>query len=292
MDKPVISIVIVSWNCWEFLPACLDSIFRQIVPEKEVILIDNDSSDETAQKVSQQYPQVKLIVNPHNSGYARASNQGIKEAQGEFVVLLNPDTVLQPESLSKMGQFMKENPEVGALGPQLLNPDGSIQPSCRRFPTYSTLVWEFTGLSRLFPSHPLFGSWRMGDFDFQEMREVGQPMASALLIRKKVTEVIGLMDEGFRMFFNDVDYCLRIRQAGFKIVYCPQAKLIHHLGGATRKRRLARIFLSHWGFFQYLKKHHSTGFKLIPLMVSGAGLLVSAIIRAIASPLTSIYRKR
>ncbi|OGC92950.1 MAG: hypothetical protein A2142_01865 [candidate division Zixibacteria bacterium RBG_16_48_11] len=292
MDKPVISIVIVSWNCWEFLPAGLDSIFQQIVPEKEVILIDNDSSDGTAQKVSQQYPQVKLMVNPHNSGYARACNQGMREAQGEFVLLLNPDTVLQPESLFKMGQFMKDNPGVGAVGLQLLNPDGSIQPSCRRFPTYSTLIWEFTGLSRLFPSHSLFGSWRMEDFDFQEIREVDQPMASALLVRKKVTETVGLMDERFKMFFNDVDYCLRIRQAGFKIVYYPHAKLIHHLGGATRKRRLARIILSHWGFFQYLKKYHSSGFKLIPLIMSGAGLLVSAIIRVIATPLASMYRKR
>ena len=292
MSNPEISIVIVSWNCWEFLPAGLDSIFQQIVPEKEVIVIDNDSSDGTAQKVSQQYPQVKLIVNPHNSGYARACNQGIKEAQGDFVLLLNPDTLLQPESLSKMGQFMKDNPEVGALGPQLLNPDGSIQPSCRRFPTYSTLIWEFTGLSRLFSSHPLFGSWRMGDFDFQEGREVDQPMASALLIRKRVTEAVGLMDERFKMFFNDVDYCLRIRQAGFKIVYYPPAKLIHHLGGATRKRWLARIFFSHGGFFQYLKKHHSSGFKLIPLIMFGAGLILSAILRVVAAPFTYLYGKR
>lgn len=292
MDKPVISIVIVSWNCWEFLPASLDSIFRQIVPEKEVILIDNDSSDETAQKVSQHYPQVKLIVNPHNSGYARACNQGMREAQGEFILLLNPDTVLQPESLSMMGQFMKDNPEVGALGPQLLKPDGSIQPSCRRFPTYSTLIWEFTGLSRLFPSHPLFGSWRMGDFGFQEIREVDQPMASALLIRKKVTETVGLMDERFKMFFNDVDYCLRIRQAGFKIVFYPQVRIVHHLGGATRKRRVVRILLSHEGFFRYLRKYHSDGFKLIPLIIFGAGLILSAVIRITAIPFTSLYGKR
>jgi len=292
MSNPEISIVIVSWNCWEFLPACLDSIFLQIVPEKEVVLIDNDSSDETAQKVSQQYPQVKLIVNPHNLGYARACNQGIREAKGEFILLLNPDTLLQSESLSRMYNFMKDNPEVGALGPQLLNPDGSIQPSCRRFPTYSTLVWEFTFLSKLFPAHPIFGSWRMGDFDFKDLREVDQPMASALLIRKKVTETVGLMDESFRMFFNDVDYCLRIRQAGFKIVFIPQAKIVHHLGGSTKKRRVARVFLSHSGFFQYLEKHHSAGFKLIPLIMSGAGLFISAVIRTMASPLTSIYRKR
>ena len=132
----------------------------------------------------------------------------------------------------------------------------------------------------------------MGDFDFQEMREIDQPMASALLVRKKVTESVGFMDERFKMFFNDVDYCLRIKQAGFKIVYCPPAKIVHHLGGATRKKRLARIFLSHWGFFQYLKKHHSSGLKFIPLIVCGAGLILSAIIRVITVPFISMYGKR
>jgi hypothetical protein len=292
MANPMVSIVIVTWNSWEYLPACLDSIFSQREVDKEVLVIDNDSGDGSAEKLSKSYPQVKSIANTRNSGYAKACNQGMKEAKGEFILLLNPDTVLRAGSLTKMIAFMTQNPEMGALGPQLLNLDGTVQPSCRRFPTYTTLLWEFTGLSRLFPKHPVLGSWRMGDFDFQKEREVDQPMASALLIRKRVKEDVGLMDERFPMFFNDVDYCRRIKQANFEIVYFPEAKVFHHLGGSTRKRKATMIIYSHGGFFQYLEKYHSRGLDRLLLLLSGIVLTLTGLMRIIFLPFGTILGKR
>lgn len=292
MANPKISIVIVAWNSWKYLPACLDSIFAQTEVNKEIIVIDNDSRDGSSERLSKSYPQVKLIANTRNLGYARACNQGMKEAKGEFILLLNPDTVLQAGSLAAMLGFMTKNSEVGALGPQLLNLDGTIQPSCRRFPTYRTLLWELTGLSRLLPTHPVFGSWRMGDFDFQKSREVDQPMASALLVRKEVKESVGLMDERFAMFFNDVDFCYRIKQAGFKIVYYTESKVFHHLGGSTRKRKALMIIHSHWGFLRYLQKYHSGGLDKLLLLLSPIVLTLTGLIRIIFLPFGAIFGKR
>ncbi len=292
MVNPKVSIVIVAWNSWKYLPACLDSIYAQKEIDKEVTVIDNGSRDGSSEKLSKSYPQVKLIANTRNLGYARACNQGMKEAKGEFILLLNPDTVLQEDSMATMLEFMTKSPEVGALGPQLLNFDDTIQPSCRRFPTHTTLLWEFTGLSRLFPKHPVFGSWRMGDFDFQRIREVDQPMASALLIRKEVTEKVDLMDQSFVMFFNDVDYCYRIKQASFKIVYYPDAKVFHHLGGSTKERKALMIIHSHWGFFKYLQKYHSRGLDKLLLVLSAIVLTFTGLIRIIFLPFGAFLGKR
>lgn len=292
MDRAEVSIVIVSWNSWEYLPACLGSIFKQINPKLEVILVDNDSEDGTPKEVSRLFPQVRLISNPRNLGYARACNQGLRMANAEFVLLLNPDAILHPDSLSKLMEYIKKNRSVGAVGPQLVSAEGRIQPSCRRFPNYLTLVWEFTGLSKLFPQSKIFGSWRMGDFDFQREREVDQPMASALLVRRSVVETVGWLDERFGMFFNDVDFCFRIKQAGFKIVYFPEAKVTHHLGASTQKRKVAMISQTHLGFFKYLQKYHSCGLESSLLLLFGAGLLFSAILRIFSLPFKKILGKR
>ncbi|OGC77855.1 MAG: hypothetical protein A2Z27_04800 [candidate division Zixibacteria bacterium RBG_16_50_21] len=292
MDEPKVSVVIVSWNSWEFLPACLDSILAQRGPSLGIIVVDNNSSDGTPQKLARLYPQVKMKVNPRNLGYAKACNQGMKESTGEFILLLNPDTVLHPQILHKMLDFLRTNPQTGAVGPQLLDVYGKVQPSCRRFPGYLTLIWELTGLSRVLPHCRIFGAWRMGDFDFQSTREVDQPMASALLVTRKAIEKLGLMDERFKMFFNDVDFCFRIKARGFKIFYLPEAMVTHHLGGSTSKRKGAMIFYSHLGFFRYLQKHHSKGFKFLLLLVSGILLSIAALVRWTFLPFKILFGKR
>ncbi len=271
-----LSIVIVTWNSQEFIRNCLDSIFlSQVNFSSEVIVVDNNSSDETAKTVEQLYPQVNLIQNKKNSGYAKGNNQGIEESRGEYILLLNPDTQVLEDSLSLMYRFMEENPNTGALGPKLLNPDKTVQPSCREFPTFSTLIWEFSGLSRLFPKSPIFGRWRMGYFDFDRQRETDQPMASCLMLRRAALEDVGIFDEDFAMFFNDVDLCYRIKKGGWKIYFYPEARVVHHKGGSTRKAKARMIWLSHWAFYKFFKKH-KTGLAnhlllflfLIPLILS------------------------
>jgi len=250
------SIVIVTWNSQDFIRNCLDSVL--LLPDRvrcEVIVVDNASCDQTANIVREFYPEANLIENKANLGYARANNQGIEQAQGRYLLLLNPDTQLMDDSLSSMYELMEGNPRIGAVGPKLLNPDGSTQPSCREFPRFSTLIWEFTGLSRLFPKSKIFGGWRMGYFAFDRAGEVDQPMASCLMLRRETLEEIGVFDEAFSMFFNDVDLCFRIKEAGWKIYFEPEAHVIHHGGASTRKAKRKMIWLSHLAFYKFFSKH-------------------------------------
>jgi len=281
-----LSIVIVTWNSQGFIRNCLDSIFlSQGNFTSEIIVVDNGSVDETAKIVEQLYPQVNLIQNKKNLGYAKANNQGIEKAKGEYILLLNPDTQVLEDSLSLIYEFMEENPKIGALGPKLLNPDESIQSSCREFPTFSTLIWEFSGLSRLFPTSRVFGRWRMGYFNFDEQRETDQPMGSALMLRRATLEDVGAFDESFVMFFNDVDLCFRIKKGGWKIYFYPEAKVIHHKGASTRKVRAKMIWLSHLAFYKFFKKHKTGLANRLLLFLLLIPLVLSAWVRTLFSHL-------
>jgi GT2 family glycosyltransferase len=274
------SIVIVTWNSQEFIRNCLDSIFlSQGNFTSEVIVVDNDSSDETAKIVEQLYPHVNLIQNKKNLGYAKANNQGIEKARGEYILLLNPDTQVLEDSLSLMYGFMEENPNIGALGAKLLNPDKSVQPSCREFPTFSTLIWEFSGLSRLFPRSRVFGRWRMGYFNFDKQRETDQPMGSCLMLRRATLEDVGAFDENFVMFFNDVDLCFRIKKGDWKIYFYPEAKVIHYKGASTRKAKPRMIWLSHLAFYKFFKKHKTGLVNRLLLFLLVIPLILSAWVR-------------
>jgi GT2 family glycosyltransferase len=256
----IVSVVIVTWNSREFVRNCLDSVLAANSScNTRVIVVDNASSDDTPRIVRGSYPQVTLIENKQNLGYAKANNQGIEKVRGEYILLLNPDTQLLENSLASMLKFMEENPQIGALGPKLLNPDRTSQPSCREFPTFSTLFWEFSGLSRLFPKSRVFGRWRMGYFAFDQKREVDQPMGSCLMVRTEALKEVGTFDEEFPMFFNDVDLCYRIKQGGWKIYFFPDAQVIHCRGASTRKAKRRMIWLSHLAFYRFFNKH-KTGF--------------------------------
>jgi len=275
-----LSIIIVTWNSQEFIRNCLDSIFlSQGNFSSEVIMVDNGSSDETAKIVEELYPQVNLIQNKKNLGYAKANNQGIEEARGEYILLLNPDTQVLEDALSLMYEFMEEHPELGALGPRLLNPDKSVQASCREFPTFSTLIWEFFGLSRLFPRSRVFSRWRMGYFNFDKQREVDQPMGSCLMLRRATLEDVGILDENFVMFFNDVDLCFRIKKSGWRIYFYPEAKVIHHKGASTRKAKVRMIWLSHLAFYKFFKKHTAGLANRLLLFLFLIPLILSAWVR-------------
>lgn len=274
-----LSIIIITWNSQEFAKECLDSIFSQEKMNFEVFVVDNNSLDKTCEIIRKGYPQVNLICNPKNLGYAKANNQALELAQGELILFLNPDTKLYSDTLRKMLDFMRGNPKVAALGPKLLNPDGSIQPSCREFPKYSTLLWEFAGLSRLFPKSKIFGAWKMGYFNHQETREVDQPMASALLVRKKVLDELGFLDESFPVFFNDVDLCYRIKQSNKKIIFYPDARLIHYKGKSVEMIKPQMIILSHLAFYRFFKKYKRGTIEQILNTIFAVPLCLSAGLR-------------
>jgi GT2 family glycosyltransferase len=277
-----LSIVIVTWNSQDHIRTCLDSIVRTETSIRcEILVIDNASSDRTVQVVEQSHPQVGLIPNRQNLGYAHANNQGIENSTGRYVLLLNPDTEIQGNALNSMLGFMEENPNIGALGPKLLNPDGSMQPSCREFPRFSTLLWEFSGLSRLFPRSKIFGRWRMGYFDFDRITEVDQPMGSCLMLKRETLNQVGSFDENFPMFFNDVDLCYRIKAAGWKIFFYSDAQVTHYRGASTSKAKRRMIWLSHLAFYRFFKKHKTGAGNRLLLLVLWIPLVLTALLRMI-----------
>lgn len=253
---PRISIVIVTWNSQDYIRPCLDSLFSQN-QDLEVIAVDNNSRDSTLNALREYGARIKIIENQSNLGFARAVNQGLKLAAGDYILLLNPDTVLTPGALGAMAGYLATHPKVWALGPQLLNIDGSVQRSCRQFPDGRIMFYEFTGLSKLFPKNKIFGRWRMGYFDHQTPAQVDQPMGACLIVKREILDKVGLLDEeNFPMFFNEVDWCLRISRAGGQLYFLPQAKVYHHHGASTRRVKRAMIISSHQSMIRYFAKHY------------------------------------
>lgn len=251
-----VSAIIVTWNSESDIAACLDSVLSAKSGPLEILVADNASQDGTPGLLRGYGKKIVLVENRENLGFARAVNQGLERARGEYLLLLNPDATLEPGALEEMLSFLDQRPQAGAVGPQLLNPDGTIQPSCREFPRPSHLFWKLFGLSKIFPRHPVFGSWRMGYFDHRSLREVDQPMGACLLVRGRAAHEIGPMDDGnFPMFFNEVDWCLRLKQHGWAIFFNPRARAVHRHGASTARDRGSMIVSSHKSLECYLDKY-------------------------------------
>jgi len=257
MINPELSIIIVSWNVKELLKGCLQSIFKfQNNLALEVIVVDNASSDSTVEMIKKEFPNVKVIANTNNLGFAAANNQGIKESTGEYLLILNPDTKIIKDSLKKMLDFIKQNNQVGIAGFKHVNPDFTLQPSVRRFPNFWPLFFILTKIYKIFPKLPAVEDYFAKDLDYKIPQPVDQVAGSCMLIRKKVLEQIGLFDEKFFIWFEEVDLCKRAKSAGLEVWYTPIAEIIHY-GGQSFNQKLT------WEkqklFFQsacyYFKKH-------------------------------------
>lgn len=224
-----LSIIIVSWNVKDLLRKCLESIYRETKNLKfEVFVVDNHSKDNTAEMVKQEFPKVNLIANQENVGFASACNQAIQEAKGDFVLLLNPDTEIIENALEKMVSFMKNHPKAGIAGCQVLNPDKTIQLSVRNFPTFSAMSLLMLKLHHLFQNLTALRKYLAKDFDSTKTQEVDQVMGAFFLIKYEVLKKIGLLDKNFYIWFEEVDYCKRVKNQGWKIYYTPEAKIIHY----------------------------------------------------------------
>ncbi|MBM3500566.1 MAG: glycosyltransferase family 2 protein, partial [Armatimonadetes bacterium] len=238
----LLSICIVNWNTRDYLRACLRSIRETIAHlDHETIVVDNASADGSAAMVAEEFPQVMLIANADNLKYAAGNNQALRAATGASKLLLNPDVVLKPGAVEELLAALDRHPKAGAVAPRLVHPDGSPQLSCRTFPDPPALAYEALGLARLFPHSRRFGAYRMSWWAHDDERRVDQPMASALLIRAAALEAVGLFDEDFPIFFNDVDLCRRLLDAGWEVWFTPRAEVIHHVGASTRQVRRAMI---------------------------------------------------
>lgn len=252
-----LSIVIVSFKVKSFLHDCLKSI-EHYPPNVtfDVFVVDNHSQDGTVDMVKKEFSWVKLIASQKNLGFAKGNNIALDHVEGEFVLLLNPDTEVLPHTLSTLVKTFRAYPHAGAMGPRLLNPDGSLQPSCKQFPRLRSLIFNHLFLDTLFPKHSVMGAYEMNGWSHDQFREVDQPMGAALIVRKKVIDEIGFMDERFYMFFDEVDWCYRIKQAGYKIYFTPATQIIHHGGQSIRQAEMRMSYYWHKSLKQFFAKHY------------------------------------
>ena len=255
-----LSVIIVSWNTRDLLRRCLDALKQELSGiDAEVFLVDNASADGSAEMVRKEHSWVRLIANDTNRGFAAANNQAIHESQGTYILLLNPDTEVKPGSLQTLLKFLPERRQAGVVAPQLLNSDGSIQRSCREFPTFLNMLYELVGFSRLFPNIETFRKYKMLDWNHDDERQVDQPEGACLLIRRKVIEEVGTLDEGFFMLFEEVDWCYRVKKAGWQIWFTPKAKVVHHYGQSIKQVKVPMIISSHKGLYRFWHKHYRQG---------------------------------
>ena len=254
-----LSILVPNWNTRDNLRSCLKSI-RETVGDisHEVIVVDNCSCDGSAGMVRSEFPEARLIGNDSNRGFSKAVNQAIRASCASWVLLLNSDITLCPRAVPTLLELMKKDKTIGLLAGQLLNPDGSVQYFCRRFPTMLTAFFENTFLQRLFPHNKILANFLMKEWKHDDFREVDQPPGCFWFLRRSVIDTVGLLDEKMFLFYSDVDFCLRMRKQGLRICFSPAAKAIHGLGVTIKKLVSSNPraeFLWHKDRFYYFRKH-------------------------------------
>ena len=270
-----LSIIIVNWNTRELLKNCLESIY-ETTPDfpVKVIVVDNASSDGSPEMIGSVFPLVQLVENRENAGFARATNQGIKLAETKYILLLNPDTVVLPGALNSLVDFMDTHHQAGAAGSRVLNPDGSLQTSCYVYPTLKSEFFRLFHLDSIF----LKTTYRMDRWDKEFPRAVDIIQGDCLLLRKTALDQVGLLDESFFIYSEDVDLCRRLQQASWEIYWVPQAQLIHY-GGQSTRQVAAEMFLKlYQGKTMYFRKHHGRmvafGYKILLAMAALPRLLL------------------
>ena len=245
---PSVSVSIVSFNTRDLLRECLRSLEeRRDEADLEVIVVDNGSTDGSAEMVRDEFPRVRLIEAGENLGYGRANNRALQEARGEFFWVLNSDTTVEPGTIGRMAEWMRAHADCGAVGARLVLPDGSTQASCAGDPGLWAMFMEQMYLDKLLPTNRITGAYAMTYWNYEERRAVPQVCGASLLVRREAWQQVGGFDPRFFMYFEDTDLCLRLREVGWAIWYLPEAPVRHHLGASSERdwRTRARMISSY-----------------------------------------------
>jgi N-acetylglucosaminyl-diphospho-decaprenol L-rhamnosyltransferase len=266
------SVVVVNWNVRDLLRRCLSSILEigdwrlevespgsNLQPPTsnlQIIVVDNASTDGSVEMLRAEFSAVQVIANEENRGFTAANNQGLAIARGRHLLLLNPDTEVVGDALATMTSYLDDHPEVGALGPQLHYPDGSLQSSRRCFPTFATALLESTIIQEWWPDNRILRRYYLADTPDDAIQPVDWLVGACLLVRREVYEQVGGLDEGFFMYSEEMDWCKRIKDAGWQIVYLPTATVIHHEGKSSEQVVAARHIHFQSSKVRYFRKHH------------------------------------
>jgi N-acetylglucosaminyl-diphospho-decaprenol L-rhamnosyltransferase len=284
-----LSIVIVNWNTKDLLRGCLASVYDSEGDFAfDTVVVDNCSGDGSAAMVSEEFPQVRLIESEINGGYAYANNQGLRCFQARYYLLLNPDTVLPPDALRKMLEFMDAHPEVGIAGPKLVMASGELDMACRRsFPTPENSFYKLFGLGRLFPESKRFGQYNLTYLDPDVVAEVDSVVGAFMMVRREVVEEVGSLDERYFMYAEDLDWAFRAKRAGWKVYYYPEVTVLHYKRQSSQQNKDKADYEFWRAMYIFYRKHYAqdTPFWLHYLVlgglsVLGRGRMLRTIIRA------------
>ncbi|MBM3404879.1 MAG: glycosyltransferase [Bacteroidetes bacterium] len=254
-----LSVIIVNYNVEYFLEQCLYSVRKALHGmDAEVIVVDNNSVDGSVKMVQSKFPDVRLIANKENTGFSKANNQAIRISKGESILLLNPDTIVESDTFSKVIAFMDEHPDAGGLGVKMIDGKGRFLPESKRgLPVPSVAFFKISGLSALFPKSRIFGRYHLGYLDKEKVHTVDILSGAFMLLRKQTLDQTGLLDESFFMYGEDIDLSYRIIQAGYKNYYFPHTRIIHYKGESTKKSSLNYIFMFYQAMIVFARKHFS-----------------------------------
>ena len=309
-----LSICIVTLNAMDYLRNCLRSIVEQAAyldlmesnssaatqpsdrptPGQgrlnfELIVVDNGSNDQTIHMLQKEFPATRLILNGKNDGFARPINQALRLSAGQYMLILNPDTIILPGALNELVEYLNSHPDVGICGPKVLNRDGSLQKACRRGVSRPWAAFSYhSGLSSLFPKSKFFGGYLLNYMDEDATHEVDGVSGSCMLIRRPVVEQVGYFDERFFAYQEDADYCFQVKKAGWKIVYNPKAQIIHYGGqGGSRVQPYRAIYEWHRSYYLYYRKNLAKDylflFNWFYYLLMGLKLLVTLIANVLRS---------
>ncbi len=262
MQARHLSVVIVNWNVKDLLRRCLNSVLEGLRSDNgqqlscQIVVVDNASDDGSVGMLREEFPHVHLIANKENLGFTRGNNQGIAFSNGRYVLLLNPDTEILGDALGEMVVYMEAHHRVGALGPQLLDPDGQVQSSRRRFPNLGTAYVESTFLQQWFPESDILKRYYVLDGSDDETQSVDWVVGACLLMRRETLEEVGLLDERFFMYSEELDWCYRAKELGWEVVYLPTAQVIHYVGKSSEQVLPLRHIQFQRSKVLFFKKHH------------------------------------
>ena len=250
MSAPKLSILVVNWNTETLLRNCLKSIYNDPnSSEWEVIVVDNNSDDGSVVMLERDFPDVVRVVSNENTGFVQGNYLALEKARADYLLLLNTDTEVEVGALGPLLEFMTDNPQAGAVGPKLLNRDGSLQLSCGISPSLAT---EFTNKMLL---HNLFPFFKLGRWDHAEIREVGWVTGACLMMRREVVAEMGFLDPALYMFYEDLEWCLRIGRKGWKVFYYPTSRVLHLGGQSTRQNLAEMLIISQQSLYYLFAKH-------------------------------------
>ena len=276
-----LSVVFLSYNTRDLTEQALRTVIDAAEGmEVEIFVVDNASHDGSADMVAEKFPDVKLLRNEENVGFAAGNNVALQQVVGEYVLIINTDTIVRRDTLRALAGFLDEHPEVGACGCKILDPDGTLQFDSRRgFPTPLAAFCKMSGLSRLFPNHPVISQYHMTYLDPEKTAEVEVLSGSCMMVRKSAMDQVGLLDEDYFMYGEDIDWCYRIHKAGWKIFYVPTTEIIHFRGESGRRVPLRILYRKSQAMSIFVNKHMKRRFRFFPLSLLQVGIAMHGIFR-------------